>query len=558
MPCLDSCFTPFSTSLSAYSLPERFTYPFFYHPHPLAELAASELQNRLLEHPRLQPHFLQEAQKSGKMFGVLVVKNSHGKLGYLSAFSGKIAEDSQIDGFVPPVFDTFESSNFYQVENQPINLINQELTELKDDSTIALLKQQIKNEQQQAEFEIEQYRVTTVDNRSQRKLRRQEGEKELNSEQYQLLLEQLSKESVFEKNQLKTIKGHWQTQVETLQAQLDQWNNRIQHLQSERKRLSNELQNKLFRQFRFLNQNQVERDLLDIFSETKHPTPPSGSGDCAAPKLLQYAFKHGFQPIALAEFWWGNSPKSEIRKHKHYYPACQSKCLPILTHMLGGMALDDNPLLDNPAQDTAFNVVYEDEAIVVIDKPSGLLSVPGKHITDSVFTRLLERYSNSEEDPIVVHRLDMATSGLLVFALTKRANKSLQKQFISRTVKKHYVAVVDGALPQDKGRISLPLRGDLYDRPRQLVCYEDGKPAQTDWELIETRNNRSKLRLYPVTGRTHQLRVHCAHPQGLNTPIVGDALYGRTDQRLHLHAEQLEIFHPYTKEKMCFTANPEF
>ncbi|MGF1741750.1 pseudouridine synthase [Vibrio profundum] len=558
MPCLDSCFTPFSTSLSAYSLPERFTYPFFYHPHPLAELAVNQLQNRLLEHPRLQTHFLQEPQKSGKMFGVLVVKNSYGKLGYLSAFSGKIAEDSQIDGFVPPVFDTFESSNFYQVENQPINLINQELTELKDDPAIAPLKQQIKNEQQQAEYEVEQYRITTVDNRAQRKLRRQEGEKELGCEQYQQLLEQLSKESVFEKNQLKAIKGHWQTQVETLQAQLDQWNNRIQHLQSERKRLSNELQNKLFRQFRFLNKNQVERDLLDIFSETKHPTPPSGSGDCAAPKLLQYAFKNGFQPIALAEFWWGNSPKSEIRKHKHYYPACQSKCLPILTHMLDGMALDDNPLLDNPAQDIAFNVVYEDEAIVVIDKPSGLLSVPGKHITDSVFTRLQERYSNNEEDPIVVHRLDMATSGLLVFALTKRANKSLQKQFISRTVKKHYVAVVDGALSQNKGSISLPLRGDLYDRPRQLVCYEDGKPAHTDWELIETRNNRSKLRLYPVTGRTHQLRVHCAHPQGLNTPIVGDDLYGRNDQRLHLHAEQLEILHPYTKEKMCFTANPEF
>lgn len=558
MPCLDSCFTPFSTSLSAYSLPERFTYPFFYQPHPLAERAASELQNRLLEHPRLQPHFLQETQESGKMFGVLVVKNAHGELGYLSAFSGKIAESSQIDGFVPPVFDTFEGSNFYQVENQPINVINQQLVELKNDPILETLKHQLKSEQQQAEFKIEQYRVTTVDNRAQRKLRRQEGEKELGLEQYQQLLEQLGKESVFEKNQLKAIKSHWQTQVATLQAQLDQWNNRIQHLQAERKRLSNELQNKLFRQFRFLNQDQVERDLLDIFSETKHPTPPSGSGDCAAPKLMQYAFKHGFVPIALAEFWWGNSPKSEIRKHKHYYPACQSKCLPILTHMLDGMALDDNPLLDNPAQDTAFNVVYEDEAIVVIDKPSGLLSVPGKNITDSVFTRLQERYSNNEEGPIVVHRLDMATSGLLVFALTKRANKSLQKQFISRTVKKHYVAVIGGTLSQSKGSISLPLRGDLYDRPRQLVCYEEGKPAHTDWELIETRNNRSKVRLYPVTGRTHQLRVHCAHPQGLNTPIVGDDLYGKTDQRLHLHAEQLEIVHPYTKEKMCFTANPEF
>ncbi|EMR36567.1 RluA family pseudouridine synthase, partial [Vibrio harveyi] len=190
-------------------------------------------------------------------------------------------------------------------------------------------------------------------------------------------------------------------------------------------------------------------------------------------------------------------------------------------------------------------------------KPSGLLSVPGKTIKDSAYTRLQTMFPDAE-GPFVIHRLDMATSGILVFALTKRANKSLQKQFITRGVQKRYMALLEGVLTEPEGEISLPMRGDPDDRPRQLVCFEHGKPAETYWQLIEVKDGRSKVYMYPKTGRTHQLRVHSAHHMGLNMAMVGDGLYGEKANRLHLHAEMLELDHPYSKERMCFQAECEF
>jgi tRNA pseudouridine32 synthase/23S rRNA pseudouridine746 synthase len=225
--------------------------------------------------------------------------------------------------------------------------------------------------------------------------------------------------------------------------------------------------------------------------------------------------------------------------------------------MLQGLNVEPNPLEQNWAQDKELEIVFQDEAMVVINKPSGLLSVPGKTIKDSAYTRLQTLFPDVE-GPYVIHRLDMATSGLLVFALTKRANKSLQKQFITRGVQKRYVALLEGELTQSEGDITLPMRGDPDDRPRQLVCYEHGKPAETHWELIEVRDVRSKVYMYPKTGRTHQLRVHSAHHLGLNMAMVGDTLYGEKADRLHLHAERLELDHPYSKERLVFQVDSEF
>jgi tRNA pseudouridine32 synthase/23S rRNA pseudouridine746 synthase len=309
--------------------------------------------------------------------------------------------------------------------------------------------------------------------------------------------------------------------------------------------------------------------------------PPAGAGDCAAPKLLQYAFKCGLTPLAMAEFWWGQAPKSEIRQHKKIYGACIGKCKPILGHMLAGMVLDDDPLLINPAANKTLEIVFQDNAIVVVNKPSGLLSVPGKNIADSVYSRIKQQFPNAT-GTLIVHRLDMATSGLMVLALTQRAQKSLQKQFISRAIKKRYVALLEGKVESrladskstlsDKklGYVTLPLRGDFDDRPRQLVCFEHGKAAKTQWQVIEQIAGKTKLYLYPETGRTHQLRVHCAHPLGLNLPILGDDLYGRNNhysnndigdkktQRLHLHAEMLTLNHPISTEVMTFQIDAEF
>ncbi|WP_417880971.1 pseudouridine synthase [Vibrio sp.] len=563
-----SCFTAFTTDVSDIDLPEKFTFPFCYEPHPLSQIAAKQLQQYLESQADWQHDFgFEESRKeAGKMFGVLVVKNAQEELGFLSAFSGKLAEKNHLPHFVPPVFDMLTEGSFFLEGTAPINKINHRIKQLESEPELALLQQTIRDFNQQAQQEIEALRLSIVESRKQRKALRKQAENQhqnnqIDDQDLQAIFADLGKQSVAEKAQQKHLKAHWQQQIEEAEQQLQQKVAVIERLKQDRKQQSAKLQRELFAQYQFLNQDQQSKSLLDIFETTANPTPPAGSGECAAPKLLQYAFAHGFTPICLAEFWWGASPKSEIRQHKKYYPACQSKCHPILSHMLEGIELDENPLLKNHAEGQDIDIIYQDEAIVVVNKPAEFLSVPGVNVKDSVYTRLQALYPDVE-GPFVLHRLDMSTSGLLVFALTKRANKGLQKQFITRGVEKKYVALLDGKLSETSGDIDLPLCGDLEDRPRQMVCFEYGKPAQTHWQLVETLTinglEKSKVYLYPKTGRTHQLRVHCAHQNGLNMPITGDDLYGEKANRLHLHAQQLAFDHPYTKERMVFEVKTGF
>ncbi|MBD1573374.1 RNA pseudouridine synthase [Vibrio sp. S17_S38] len=560
MSVIDPCFTSFNTRINDeisdnIPLPKKFTYPFCYEADPLSILAAQELQQHLLTQTDWQYDF----ESNGKMFGVLVVKNQQDQLGYLSAFSGKLADQNHLPNFVPPVFDMLKDEGFFLEGTAPINVINQEIKTLEQASILTQLNLQLEQEKQQAQIELETLRLNMIESRRQRKLVRQQSEKTLTDGDLTLLLNELGKQSVAEKAQQKHLKQSWAKKITDAELRLNQYNAQIDALKQRRKTLSSTLQNKLFEQYQFLNQYQQQKSLLDIFGDV---TPPAGSGECAAPKLLHYAFKHHYTPICMAEFWWGSSPKSEIRQHKKFYPSCQNKCQPILAHMLHGIELDDNPLLKNHAQGKEIEIIYKDDAIVVVNKPAEFLSVPGVNVQDSVSYRLQKQFSDTE-GLFVLHRLDMSTSGLLVFALTRRANKSLQKQFITRLVKKRYVALLEGKLDQTNGDINLPLRGDLDDRPRQMVCDQHGKPAETHWELIEHQTAddnqiRSKVYLYPKTGRTHQLRVHCAHIHGLNMPIVGDDLYGTKANRLYLHAQKLEFSHPYNKKWMHFEVNETF
>lgn len=565
MPITPPHFTSFNTSIEEYSLPKRFTFPFCYEPNPLCQLAAQQLQEHLLTQV-YWPHDFSSKKVSaqtndldvaGKMFGVLVVQNAIGKLGFLSAFSGKLADKNLLPRFVPPVFDMLTDDGFFLAGTAPINQINQQIDQLESDEPYCKLQQQLKQSQLQADKEIEAYRQLMIEGRKNRKSQRLAIEQISSATTKNEVLNALAKQSIAEKNHLKYLKHEWDTRSAAIKMHLDEYKKNIETLKEQRKQLSNTLQQKLFAQYKFLNIKGEEKSLDEIFRATANPTPPAGAGECAAPKLLHYAFKNGLTPIAMAEFWWGASPKSEIRQHKKFYPACQSKCQPILAHMLDGMQLDDNPLLANPAEGKEIEIVFQDDAIVVVNKPAEFLSVPGVNIQDSVFYRLQQQFTDVE-GPFVIHRLDMSTSGLLVFALTRRANKSLQKQFITRGVEKRYVALLEGELSHSEGDIQLPLRGDLDDRPRQLVCFEHGKAADTHWQLIEQKEGRSKVYLYPKTGRTHQLRVHCAHTLGLGMPIVGDDLYGTKAQRLHLHAERLCFDHPYTKQRMTFTVNADF
>ncbi|MCG9647943.1 pseudouridine synthase [Vibrio brasiliensis] len=552
-------FTRFTSDIDHYSLPEKFTFPFYYQPHPLCVLAAKQLQQHLTTQQEWQHDFGVDGNEAGtgKMFGVLLVKSPQGEIGFLSAFSGKIADKNLLPGFVPPVFDMLAEESFFRSDLACITELNSAVKEQQSNPKLAQLKQTLNQLEQDYQDEEHAQRQAIIAGRAARKAQREHGEQTLDKTALDALLTDLSKQSVAEKNVLKYLKLEWEERIAAVKAELDVLLSSLNQLKQQRKQLSNALQNKLFAQYRFLNGRGEEQSLAAIFAPTTSPTPPAGAGECAAPKLLHYAFKHGFEPLALAEFWWGVSPKSEIRQHQQFYPSCNSKCQPILGHMLQGLKVDDNPLEENWAEDKELEILFEDDALVVVNKPSGLLSVPGKTITDSAYTRLQQRYPDVE-GPFVIHRLDMATSGLLVFALTKRANKSLQKQFISRSVEKRYVALLEGKIEKQNGQIKLPMRGDPVDRPRQLVCFEHGKPAETYWEKISTINGRSKLYLYPKTGRTHQLRVHCAHHLGLNLPMVGDGLYGEKADRLHLHAERLEFEHPYSKERLTFSAEAEF
>ena len=325
--------------------------------------------------------------------------------------------------------------------------------------------------------------------------------------------------------------------------------NQLTALREKRKNLSAALQQEIFDNYQFLNIEGETKSLNDIFEVSATNPPPAGAGDCAAPKLLQYAFQHKLKPIAMAEFWWGASLKTKVRKHGQFYPACTGKCKPILAHMLQGMEVDPNPIIEYSGEGLHIEVVYEDEHLAVINKPAGLLSVPGKNVVDSVASRMKQMFPEAT-GPLIVHRLDQATSGVMLIAKSEEIYKVLQKQFVSRKVKKRYVALLESELEQEEGFVNLPLRVDLDNRPNQMVCYEYGKPAYTEYKVVEKLGGKTRIHFHPVTGRTHQLRVHAAHPSGLNSPIVGDTLYGNRAKRLHLHAESIEFSHPVIKQVM--------
>ena len=489
-------------------LPEQFTYPFHYTPHALCVQAAEEVQAYL--QTRTDWH---EELQQGKMFGVLIVRHTEGTIGYLAAFSGNLAGSNHHEFFVPPVYDLLNPDGYFKQEEARISFLND---------------------------------LISVIFRTESSTTRQTTE---------------GSEDVLLRTCPKNLGNIRLDATEILRSALDD----INTIKEERKQRSIALQQWIFRQFRLRNALGEEKDIEQIFEETAHRNPPAGTGECAAPKLLQHAYLNGLQPLAMAEFWWGDSPKGEIRRHGHFYPSCRHKCEPILGFMLQGLDVEPNPLLTSLTDADQLETVYEDEYLLVVNKPAGMLSVPGKTGQASVLTILQKRYPDAT-GPLLVHRLDMATSGLLLAAKDKDTHALLQKQFEGRSVKKRYIALLDG-IPQvePKGFIRLPLRPDFDNRPLQMVDFEYGKPAVTRYEILSShaviqseakdldnthvKKSSTRIAYYPETGRTHQLRVHSAHPDGMNCPIVGDPLYGQAADRLYLHAESLQFQHPH--EKKC-------
>lgn len=455
-------FHRFQTDITDIALPEKFTYPFNYTPHPLCCRAADEVR----AYVRSRTDWSREVE-AGKMFGVLVVLDPQHKLGFVAAFSGLLDGSNRQEWFVPPIFDFLQPDGFFKQEEARIS-------------------------------EISRLIGTTP-----------------------------------EAERKKT-------------------------LADERRQRSMDLQKWLFRQFRVRNANGEEKDLLHIFATTPHCIPPGGAGECAEPKLLQYAFLQGLKPVAMAAFWMGASPPGEIRCNGQYYPACKGRCEPILRFMMQGLDVEPDPMQAHKQCVWTLPVLYEDAFIAVVDKPEGMLSVPGKTDAPSVQSIMRMRYPDAD-GPMIVHRLDMSTSGLMVVVKTRVAHKNLQRQFLEQRVRKRYVALLQGRIALGGGTIDLPLCPDIMDRPRQMVSWQYGKLAVTDYEVTGyVGSDITRVAFYLRTGRTHQLRVHAAHPQGLNTPIVGDALYGQENSRLYLHAEEIWFEHPITHEPLHFTAPSSF
>ena len=560
----DKCFhrLPKGNEKVAMGKAKVFPNPFYYEPSPLARLAVTLLQQSL---PEL---------KEGKMFGVLIVEYE-GKLGYLQAYSGQL-EGVSTEGFVPLVFDYLQPNGYFKTHEAEITAMNHEITALKQlgDYEKAMEKlTKLKAEAQQVVAEAQQAMVVAKHLRNERR-----KEKAIVSDNEQ---REMIRESQYMKAELHRTKKRYAALLQAAEAEAEEYNRRIAELKSARKRKSDHLQRWLFSQFIFQNARGERKDLLSIFRNyyllhnpqsvlaTHFATmgeqitlfPPSGTGECCEPKLLQYAFTHGMRPVEMAMFWWGEPPKTEIRQHGQFYPACNGKCKPLLTWMLKGMNVAANVLEAESKQ--CIDIVYEDRDLAVIVKPSGMLTVPGRSKRLSVETILRQRW-NENDTPIIVHRLDMATSGLLVVARNRYAHKQLQAQFKERTIQKRYVALLSTdllnrvGLPKE-GTISLPMCADVLDRPRQIVDKNKGKTAITHYKIVGKTplqdshySEAVKVELCPITGRTHQLRVHCAHSEGLACPILGDTLYGKRADRLYLHAEYLEFTHPTTGKRLRF------
>ena len=564
--------------------PATLNNPFRYTPHPLTLLAARQLCDYL----ETQPQWSAEIA-AGKMFGVLVCRDEQGRRGFLAAYSGQLAGRADWPWFVPAVLDYLQPDGHFRQEEARITAMNRQLDTLVASEEYRALVSEQQRVTADGEKAVNDYRQYMTACKQRRDALRADGHDEA----------ALIGESQYQKAELRRIKKYWQEQADKVAIRLQPLNDQIEGLRRERHQRSDALQQWLFDHFILMNAQGERRSLTSIFADTPQRTPPSGAGECCAPKLLHHAFLHHLQPLCMGELWQGRSPQMEVRHHGQFYPACRGKCKPILEWMLRINAdqVRGNPIealtpvtvrtvrtpspsgsdcqserfgLDLPSvagntplgpDSTSAQTLpppfYEDHSIIVVSKPSGLLSVPGRQGWPSVQSILSERY---EQEMFMPHRLDQDTSGLMVVARTMQAYHHLQRQFLQRTVHKEYEALLDGIVSNAEGIIDLPLRPDLDDRPRQLVDREHGKPAVTHYHTLSVENGRTRILLIPHTGRTHQLRVHCAHHDGLETPIVGDTLYGKADDatRLCLHARMLSFRHPETEKEMHFTAPTPF
>lgn len=541
-------FHRFEKDITGVELPSQFTWPFHYVPHPLCVAAKEQVEQYIAK----QTEWADELAE-GKMLGVLVVKDNTGEVGFVAAFSGNLAGTNTLPYFVPPVYDMLRPDDFFKREEAEISAINRRIAEIQYSDKMRQAVEASDRNSDIEQRELAEFKRYIQERKQRREMLRASGyENE----------EELIRESQRDNADFQRLKHNARIRAAKYREAVDKFRREILALEQERLQRSKALQTALFRRFRLLNAEGEVRDLCEIFATTKQGVPPSGAGECAAPKMLQYAFMNGLQPIAMAEFWQGRSPYGEVRHHGEFYPSCNSRCKPILTFMMRGLNVEPNPLTRIEPHEP--EILYEDEDIMAINKPCGMLSVEGKSGVMSVERWYEERYGKYDH-PLIVHRLDQSTSGILLLAKNKQAHKALQEQFIKHKITKRYMALLEGEVGEWQGVIELPMKLDYDNRPRQMIS-PDGKQAITRYEVASKRDGITRIKFYPKTGRTHQLRLHAAHPEGLGCPIVGDDIYGTSHtadcsaegRRLCLHADTITFRHPTSGKEMMIRCKAEF
>lgn len=533
-------FHPLS-DIEATDLPLQFNNPFRYVPHPLVARVAETVVSGIR-----QDRLLSVAMEEGKMLGVLLVRDSGGRIGYLKGFSGNVGGESTIEGFVPPIYDLTRPDGHFKTKEAEISAINRKINEIES-GRLASATQEL----EQARRLYEEETAICKEEMAAAKLRRDGIRKAWDAEgrEYYPDRNDLEKESQFQKAEMARMKRRWKFRLEELEKACTCIRQEILTLRNERARMSDELQKWIFSQYIVHNAEGGWASIASIFSSAGL-VPPGGTGECAAPKLLEYAFRNSLQPIAMGEFWYGESPATAVRTQGHFYPSCTSKCGPLLGFMMKGLDIVSENLHSNEGQ---VAMVFEDDHILAVSKPSGMPSVPGMDGRKSLLETLQEQHKSLE----AVHRLDMDTSGIILFAKNPQAAFYLRRQFEMHTIRKTYIAHLSPSVEgryvsaEEEGSIGLPLAPDYDERPRQKVDRSQGKAAHTDYRVESVEKDGSiNIKLYPKTGRTHQLRVHCAHLSGLGHPIVGDMLYGGVrSSRLHLHALSITFTHPVSGEE---------
>jgi tRNA pseudouridine32 synthase/23S rRNA pseudouridine746 synthase len=494
----------------------------------------------------------------GKMYGVLLVENSDGEKFVLKAFSGLLNGESQIAGWVPPIAGREKVAIEEAITLSKLATIKQELIELSE--IPERLEYAQKSQEYVLQFQLlqDQHRIS----KQQRQIKRSQS-----LPLSEVDLQELERESQQEKMLRRDFKRDRDQVLQPLQEAIAIADSKMLTLKKQRRELSRTLQTQMHNAYVLTNFAGETRSLRELITEGAMPT---GMGDCCAPKLLHYAAIHNLTPIAMAEFWWGLPSADGYKIQGEFYGACVERCQPLMGFLLSGRRSPPAPLIKGGEEirnqfplykgdlGGTLQIIFEDEYLLAIAKPPDLLSVPGRYLDtqDSVLSRL-RQYLGKEMDEQMeiypVHRLDRQTSGVLLFARDLDSLRHLQKQFQDRQVHKIYEALLSGKITIEKGAIDLPLWGNPENRPHQQVDFVKGKPSVTQFQILRQEENHTRIEFIPLTGRTHQLRVHAADARGLGMTILGDRLYGchAETSRLHLHARELTFTHPRSQEMIC-------